>query len=91
MSCPQSNFRHIDCEIPLRLIRLAREVSVSHCSLVTSTGSKSSSWFLYLKTKGELEEAVRNEHFEFMSIFRPGLLERGGAKRFVEKVAGGLD
>ena len=35
-----------------------------------------------------MEEATKAEAFKHTSIFRPGLLERGGEKRAVEKLAG---
>ena len=54
----QEAFRHIDLEIPERLIRISREAGVPHCSLLTSTGSNSNSWFLYLKTKGQVNTSA---------------------------------
>ena len=38
----------------------------------------------------QVEEALKEIHFSKTSIFRPGLLERGDKKRFVEKVYGKL-
>ncbi|KAJ7385399.1 Oxidoreductase htatip2 [Desmophyllum pertusum] len=43
---------------------------------------------LYLKTKGEVEDSLKDLHFPKTSIFRPGFLDRGSKKRFVEKMAG---
>ena len=51
----QEAFRHIDLDIPLKLIRAAREAGVPHCSVVTSQGANPNSWFLYMKTKGEVQ------------------------------------
>ena len=47
-------------EIPERLSRLAREAGVKHCSVLTSKGANASSWFLYLKTKGQVNAFVCN-------------------------------
>jgi oxidoreductase len=80
-------YRHIDLEIPERLSRLAQEAGVKHCSVVTSSGSNPNSWFLYLRTKGELENAVRGMGFSHVSLFRPGGLNRGDSMRTVEKIA----
>ena len=55
--CLQAAYRHIDLEIPERLSRLAQEAGVKHCSVVTSSGSNPNSWFLYLRTKGEVRHA----------------------------------
>lgn len=61
---------------------------MSHCSLLTSTGSSSKSWFLYLKTKGVLEDDTKALKFDYTSVFRPGLLNRGhGNQRMVERIA----
>ena len=83
----QDAFRHIDYEIPIRLINLAHTTGVSHCSLLTSYGSNPNSWLLYPRTKGEMENSVTGLEFNYTSIFRPGLLNRGGRASFVEKVA----
>ncbi len=72
----QEAFRHIDYEIPLRLIQLARQAGMGHCSLLTSRGSNQNSWFLYMKTKGRMEEDTKKEKFEYTSIFQPGFLNR---------------
>ena len=59
---------------------------MSHCSSVSSVGASSSSWFLYMKTKGQLEEAMIGMGFSYTSIFRPGYLNRGTTERFGEKI-----
>ena len=84
----QDAFRHIDYEIPIRLIKLAHQAGVPHCSLVTSCLSNPNSWFLLFQTKGELETSVTDLEFSYTSIFRPGLLDRGDATTCLEKVAG---
>ncbi len=63
-------------------------MNVSQCSVVTSVGADPNSWIFYLKTKGDMEVSIRDERFEYTSIFRPGLLDRGGDKRWIEKVSG---
>ena len=81
-------FFHIDCEVPERIAKIAKAADVKHASLLTSTGANPNSWFLYLRTKGEIEERTKNLKFNRVSIFRPGLLDRGaGNMRFGEKVA----
>jgi oxidoreductase len=57
-------------------------------SYVSSQGANPNSWFLYPKTKGEVEEALKNLKFQSTSIYRPGLLDRGSKARLVEKIAG---
>lgn len=55
-------------------------------NLLTSQGADKNSWFLYLRTKGKLEDDVRALNFPHLNIFRPGMLERNG-NRFWENVA----
>ena len=57
-------------------------------SLVSSVGANQHSWFLYPRTKGETEQMVLGTGFSITSIIRPGLLDREGATRTVEKLAG---
>jgi oxidoreductase len=81
-------FRSVDLHAVSRLARLARAAGVRHFALVSSVGASPTSWFLYPRTKGEAEEAVKAMGFESVSVFRPGLLGRGDKTRLIEKVAG---
>jgi oxidoreductase len=56
-------------------------------SMVSATNADKSSWFLYPKTKGQAEEAVRALPIPRIAIMRPGLLVRPDP-RFGEKVFG---
>ena len=81
-------FFHIDCEIPARLAKIANDSGVGYASLVTSVGANPNSWFLYTRTKGEIEQRLKNMGYNHVSIWRPGLLDRGEeSRRFVEKMA----
>jgi hypothetical protein len=44
----------------------------------------------YMRTKGEVEQAVQALEFPSCFICRPGLLNRGASKRLVEKVGSSL-
>jgi oxidoreductase len=80
-------FFHIDCEIPERIAKIAKSVDVKHASVLTSWGANQNSWFLYGRTKGEIEDRTKKLGFDYVSIFQPGLLDRGAdSARFVEKV-----
>ena len=81
-------FFHIDCEIPERIAKIAKAADVKHASLLTSIRANVNSWFLFHRTKGEIEERTKNLKFNRVSIFRPGFLDRGaGNARFGEKIA----
>jgi oxidoreductase len=49
-------------------------IEIPHYSLVSSMGSNPNSWFLYMKTKGEVERDLKLKKINLLSIYRPGLL-----------------
>lgn len=66
---------------------LSKKAGIPHFSLLTSKGSNANIWandwkithgLLYLKVKGDAEQAVIKEEFDRISIFRPGVLGREG-------------
>ena len=80
-------FYHLDFEIATRMLQLAKEAGVGHASVVTASMSNPNSMFLYVRTKGEVEERTKGLKFDHTSIWRPGLLDRGdGHRRFGEKL-----
>lgn len=81
-------FKHIDFGYNYKLAKGARENGVGVFSLMSTQGADKSSFFLYLKVKGELEEECNKLEFPTYSIFRPGFLDRGPSSRFLEKVVG---
>ncbi|EGC38746.1 hypothetical protein DICPUDRAFT_75668 [Dictyostelium purpureum] len=81
-------FIEIDYGYSAKFSELSKEAGVRSMHLLTSTGSNPNSWFLYPKTKGRLEEKMKADNFHFLSIFRPGFLERPNSDRFVENLIG---
>lgn len=88
-------FKKVDYEYVASSARAAKAAGVKHYSLVTAQGSSASvpacdlklfHGLLYMKTKGRAEEAVKAEGFDRVSIFRPGLLDRGELARGIEKL-----
>lgn len=79
-------FREIDFGGAEAFIALCKKHNVNNFMLLSSTGASSSSWFLYPKTKGEIEDAARNAGFARVGIFRPGLLDRGDERRTNESL-----
>lgn len=71
-------FRAVDLDLPLAIARAARDRGARSFALVSSTGANPRSRFLYPRTKGELEEALRAPGYPSLTILRPGLL--GGAR-----------
>ena len=70
----RENFRKIDFEIPLKIAKAAKLNGALRFSLVSSVGADPKSGNFYLRTKGELEEALKEVGFEELRIFRPSLL-----------------
>ncbi|PRP77284.1 hypothetical protein PROFUN_14353 [Planoprotostelium fungivorum] len=80
-------FQRIDRDYVLDFARLAKEAGIKNMHYVSSMGANKNSWFLYPKTKGEIEESLKEMEFDRLIIYRPGFLNRGGAARTVEKIA----
>lgn len=80
-------FRKVDYEMVVEIAKQAKESSVKHFIVISSLGADPSSSNFYLKTKGEMEEAVKKFDFEYCGILRPSLL-LGNRKefRFGEKI-----
>lgn len=80
-------FRKVDYEYPLSFAKIAQRLSAMHFGLLSSKGAKATSCFLYMKTKGEIENEISKLHIYTYDIYRPGfLLNRDGDKRTVEKI-----
>lgn len=67
-------FRHVDFELPLRVAELAVSVGAKRLALVSSVGADAGSSNFYLRTKGELEDALAKLPFAALHILRPSLL-----------------
>lgn len=67
-------FREADLDAVLYFAQAARAAGVGRFSVVSSVGANSSSKKLYLRTKGELEEALTLVGFASLDIFQPSLL-----------------
>ncbi len=81
-------FLKVDYTYPLFGGKLASHFNIPHYSLVSSIGANPKSWFLYPKTKGQVEEALKSLKLPQLSILQPGiLLNRRNDDRFGEKIA----
>lgn len=70
----QAAFRAVDLEYPLALARVAKAQGAKRYALVSSVGADARSSNFYLRTKGELEERLRDMGFQSLLIFRPSFL-----------------
>ncbi|AHE53067.1 NAD(P)H-binding protein [Sphingomonas sanxanigenens] len=84
-------FRKVDLDHARAIAGTVRRHGATRFALVSSAGANPRSRFLYLRTKGELEQALRNLAFPALTILRPGFL--GGHREEVrtgERVMGAL-
>ena len=73
--------RKVDFDYQLNFAKAARENNVEDFVLVSAYGANTNSKIFYSKMKGELEEAIKNLHFNKLTIFNPGILERKNTER----------
>ncbi|CAK9436165.1 uncharacterized protein LODBEIA_P07230 [Lodderomyces beijingensis] len=88
------NFKDIDYGINYESAKAAKAQGAKVCVLVSAYGASAKSPFLYMKTKGELEDAIIALKFPYTIILRPGVLlgERkeahGFANDWAQKIGG---
>ncbi|WP_114495646.1 oxidoreductase [Fontibacillus phaseoli] len=70
----QSAFKLVDFEYPLKAAQLAKKQGARQYLIVSAIGADSRSKVFYSRTKGEIEEALRQLKFPSLHIFRPSLL-----------------
>lgn len=81
-----------DRDLVLAWAELARQRGAQHALLVSSVGADPSSGNLYLRTKGEVEQAIGRMGFRRFDVLRPSLLigKRSGPARSAEAVGQAL-
>jgi uncharacterized protein YbjT (DUF2867 family) len=84
----KENFKKVDLDYPLAIAQKALDSGAKKLTLISSVGADSQSNNFYLRTKGELEDAILELGFESVNIFRPSfLIGQGGRQRaFSEKI-----
>ena len=83
-------FRRVDYGYNLAFAKAAQKLGARHYLLVSAHGASADSWSFYSKTKGELEEAIANLHFESCVFVRPSLLLADHTDRKLESLGVGL-
>jgi uncharacterized protein YbjT (DUF2867 family) len=67
-------FREADLDAVLMFAQASRALGVTRFVVVSSVGARSDSKKLYLRTKGEMEEALTTVGFNSLDILQPSLL-----------------
>lgn len=70
----QEAFREVDLDMVLTFAQAARTFGVTRFIVVSSVGADSNSKNFYLRTKGEMEDAITAVGFQSVDILQPSLL-----------------
>lgn len=76
---------HIDHDYNVNAAKVAKDMGITHYGLLSAMNANANSYFTYPRCKGLIEQDVKQLDFETLSIFRPGLLNRGKMARWNEK------
>ncbi len=80
-------FRKVDFEYPRQFAAFALQNRVKQFLIISSLGADVNSGNFYLKTKGEIQDFLKDCNFESVSVFQPSLLLGNRTEfRFGEKV-----
>ncbi len=80
--------KKVDVDYQYNFAKIARENGVEDYILVSAYGANSKSKIFYSRMKGELEDEVKKLHFNKITIFQPGMLERKNTQRTGEVLGG---
>jgi uncharacterized protein YbjT (DUF2867 family) len=85
----EAEFRAVDLDLVLLIARAAKAAGADRFVVVSSVGAAISAKQLYLRVKGEMEQALGKVGFRRLDILQPGLLRgpRKGAQRPLERLA----
>jgi uncharacterized protein YbjT (DUF2867 family) len=70
----KEKFRDVDFDAVVNLARWAALIGCNHFVVVSSLGANPRSRNFYLRTKGQMEQVLKNCHLQNLSIVRPSLL-----------------
>lgn len=80
--------KKVDYDYQYNFAKTAKENDVNDYILVSSYGANPKSKIFYSRMKGELEQSVKDLHFNKVTIFQPGMLERKHSARTSEVLGG---
>ena len=80
--------RKVDYNYQYNFAKMAKKNNVEDFILVSSYGASPKSKIFYSRMKGELEESIKALHFNKLTIFQPGMLDRKDTERTGEVLGG---
>lgn len=82
------NFHYVDYTLVVESALTGRRLGAQHCLAVSAMGARPHSTFLYNRIKGEMEQALREQGWQRLTLVRPSmLLGKRAAPRLLERVA----
>lgn len=80
----QKAFKAVDYDLPLMAAQVFKKNQGKHFLIITAVGSDPESPFFYNKTKGQLEQALKDLNLKRLSLIKPSLLlgERADSRFF---------
>ena len=70
----KNEYIKVEYNIPLEVAKIAKQNSINSFTYISSLGANPSASGLYLKNKGQTEEALKKLNFPKLSIMRPSIL-----------------
>lgn len=87
----QESFTRVDLDIPVKIAALAQSLSIPSLVVISSLGADPDSSNFYLRTKGKMENDVRQIYKGNLKFVRPSLLMGKRSEfRFGERIAVGF-
>ncbi|MCB1389827.1 MAG: NAD(P)H-binding protein [Rhodobacteraceae bacterium] len=71
---PKDVFVRVDRDYPLAFAGACHEAGIGHFSLLSAVGVSAGSRFLYVRTKGQLEDGLRALGFRRLALFHPSMI-----------------
>ena len=78
--------KKVDVDYQYNFAKSAKENNAEDFILVSAYGANANSNVFYSRIKGQLERKIKELHFNKVTIFQPGMLERKHSNRFGEVV-----
>lgn len=81
-----AEFKKVDYDYVVNSAEICEKLDIPYFGEISSGGVDPKSWFLYMRVKGQADEAVLKKNIKHVSVFRPGAItNRENDERFVDK------
>ncbi|OMQ21350.1 NAD(P)H-binding protein [Serratia oryzae] len=80
-------FRHVDYQLVMASALAGQRLGAQHCLVVSAIGANPRSPFLYNRTKGEMEQALRAQNWPRLTLVRPSMLLGRAKPRLLERLS----